>query len=130
MLKGTDWEKWLANKGPFKLFLEKRVKSKSINFVDWVTQEELFNYYSSFDCFLFPSFHDSSGSVILEAYSFGLPVISLNLGGPDKLVQSDCGFKIIDVKHFKMNILQNYFAHFEPSKDWAKSPNPANISNG
>lgn len=85
----------LIGKGPFKLFLEKRVKSKSINFVDWVTQEELFNYYSSFDCFLFPSFHDSSGSVILEAYSFGLPVISLNLGGPDKLVQSDCGFKII-----------------------------------
>lgn len=85
----------LIGKGEFKSHLKKQVQSKSIKFIDWVTQEELFDYYSSFDCFLFPSFHDSSGSVILEAYSFGLPVISLNIGGPDKLVQSDSGFKIL-----------------------------------
>jgi glycosyltransferase involved in cell wall biosynthesis len=84
----------LIGKGKLKKYLEQKAKSESIKFIDWVTQEELFEYYSSFDCFLFPSFHDSSGSVILEAYSFGLPVISLNLGGPDKLVQDDCGFKI------------------------------------
>lgn len=84
----------LIGRGPFKNKLESLVKSQSISFVDWVTQDELFDYYSSFDCFLFPSFHDSSGSVILEAYSFGLPVIGLNLGGPNKLIEDACGFKI------------------------------------
>lgn len=84
----------LIGRGPLKSYLQSKVKSKSIKFINWVTQEELFNYYSSFDCFLFPSFHDSSGSVILEAYSFGLPVISLNIGGPNKLVDKTSGFKI------------------------------------
>ena len=32
--------------------------------------------------------------MILEAYSFGLPVICLDIGGPDKLVDQSCGFKI------------------------------------
>ncbi len=84
----------LIGRGPFKEYLQSKAKSKSIKFIDWVAQDELFNYYSSFDCFLFPSLHDSSGSVILEAYSFGLPVISLDIGGPNKLVDKTCGFKI------------------------------------
>ena len=85
----------LIGKGPFENSLKIKAKQdSSIRFINWVTQEELFNYYSSFDCLLFPSFHDSSGNVILEAFSFGLPVISLNLGGPNKLVNETCGFII------------------------------------
>jgi glycosyltransferase involved in cell wall biosynthesis len=37
-------------------------------------------------CFLFPSLHDSSGNVVLEAQANGLPVICLDLGGPATLV--------------------------------------------
>jgi glycosyltransferase involved in cell wall biosynthesis len=93
--KNNDYVEFtLIGKGPLKKYLKNKTRSKSIKFIDWVSQDELFQYYSSHDCFLFPSFHDSSGSVILEAYSFGLPVICLNIGGPNKLVDSNCGFKI------------------------------------
>src|SRR6266403_3844313 len=52
--------------------------------------------YSEFDCLLFPSLHDSSGNVVIEALSFGLPVVCLNLGGPPTFVNSNCGI-VVDV---------------------------------
>ena len=41
-----------------------------------------------------PSLRDSGGFVILEAMSFGLPVATLDLGGPGIIVDNDCGIKI------------------------------------
>jgi glycosyltransferase involved in cell wall biosynthesis len=38
---------------------------------------------------IFPSLHDSGGSVVLEAQANGLPVICLDLGGPATLVTSE-----------------------------------------
>lgn len=84
----------IIGSGPFEAALKKRAKSKLINFIDWVPQNELHTYYQSHDCFLFPSFHDSGGTVILEAFSNGLPVICLNIGGPNKFVDASCGFRI------------------------------------
>ena len=40
-------------------------------------------------CLLFPSLHDSSGNVVLEALANGLPVICLDLGGPATLVTQE-----------------------------------------
>jgi glycosyltransferase involved in cell wall biosynthesis len=84
----------IIGSGPFEKELKSKTKSKSINFIDWVPQNELHKYYESHDVFLFPSFHDSGGTVILEAFSNGLPVICLNIGGPNKFVDDSCGFKI------------------------------------
>lgn len=53
-----------------------------IKFIEWMNQKELLNFYKKVDVLLFPSFHDSSGNVVLEALSFGLPVVSLDCGGP------------------------------------------------
>jgi len=83
----------LIGKGKLKSFLKQKSK-KNIKFIDWVSQEELFKLYSSYDCMLFPSFHDSSGNVILESFSFGLPVICLDLGGPASIVDNSCGYAI------------------------------------
>ena len=41
-----------------------------------------------------PTLRDSGGFVILEAMSFGLPVATLDLGGPGIIVDNDCGIKI------------------------------------
>ena len=56
------------------------------NWVSRVPQHELFEIYKKKHVFLFPSLHDSSGNVVLEAQSFGLPVVCLDLGGPPTLV--------------------------------------------
>lgn len=58
-------------------------------------QPELFDLYRKADAFVFPSLHDSGGTVVIEALSFGLPVICFRLGGPPLLVGN--GGIIVDV---------------------------------
>ena len=53
-----------------------------VTWVPWLAQVELPTLYMKHDAFLFPSLHDSSGNVVLEALSHGLPVVCLDLGGP------------------------------------------------
>jgi glycosyltransferase involved in cell wall biosynthesis len=65
--------------------------------VTWIPHLELtavMRAYSRHDVFLFPSLHDSSGNVVLEALSCGLPVVCLDAGGPAVLVDPSCGFKV------------------------------------
>jgi glycosyltransferase involved in cell wall biosynthesis len=68
----------------------------SVRFVPHVPQERLLEMYGTAHCFLFPSLHDSSGNVVLEALSRGLPVICLGVGGPKEFVDATCGH-VIDV---------------------------------
>lgn len=56
--------------------------SDSIIVLPWMPQNQLRDYYSNSKALLFPSLHDSSGNVVLEAMSYGLPVICLDCGGP------------------------------------------------
>lgn len=60
--------------------------SDRVIFIPYVPQKELFKIYQTSHLFLFPSFHDSGGFVVLEAMSFGLPVICINQGGPADIV--------------------------------------------
>jgi len=53
-------------------------------------QAELFELYKQADVFVFPSLHDSGGTVVIEALSFGLPIICFDLGGPP-LLAGDAG---------------------------------------
>lgn len=64
--------------------------SNKINWVPRVDRAVLFEMYRDFDLLLFPSLHDSSGGVVLEALSFGIPVVCLDLGGPKEIVDESC----------------------------------------
>lgn len=68
--------------------------SKLINWIEHIPQSDLFEKYPNYDVFLFPSLHDSSGNVILEAMSFGLPIICLDIGGPATLVDNTCALVV------------------------------------
>lgn len=57
----------------------------------WLPREQVLTIYRDHDVFLFPSLHDSSGNVVLEALSNGLPVVCLDLGGPAVIVDDSCG---------------------------------------
>jgi len=63
----------------------------AIRWMPWIEQSELASIYHDHDAFLLPSLHDSSGNALLEAMSYGLPVICLELGGPGVLIDSACG---------------------------------------
>ena len=65
--------------------------------VHWIPQmahAAVLRAYADHDALLFPSLHDSSGNVVLEALSAGLPVVCLDAGGPAVLVDESCGFKV------------------------------------
>lgn len=73
--------------------IQKYIKNndiKNINWHDWVSNDELANLYGNADLFVFTSLHESSGMVIFEAISYGLPVISFNLGGPNHILNENC----------------------------------------
>jgi len=51
---------------------------RTLKIKDIVPLKELFGYYKKADLFFYPSFIDTFGFGILEAMSFGLPIISVN----------------------------------------------------
>ena len=67
---------------------------ETIIFTGAMPQAQVFARYRSHDLLLFPSLHDSSGNVVLEALAFGLPVVCLALGGPGEMVDASCGIAI------------------------------------
>ena len=91
--QGVPVDFTLLGKGPFEAELHRVAASLgiegNIRWVSQMRQQELFALYKSMHCLLFPSLHDSSGNVVLEAQANGLPIICLDLGGPATLVTSE-----------------------------------------
>jgi glycosyltransferase involved in cell wall biosynthesis len=56
-----------------------------------VSFEGVRQYYESHDAFIFTSLRDSNPAQLLEAMSFGMPVITLNLHGQAMLVSNETG---------------------------------------
>jgi len=79
---------------------------QSLHWVPWMNMEDLIQLYPKFDLFLFPSLHDSGGMAVLEAMSFGLPVLCLDLGGPGISVDSTCGFAISTGQHTEEELVR------------------------
>lgn len=90
---GVDVELTILGRGPYEPVLRKLATSEGIGqSIRWLghrPQSELFALYRSMHAFIFPSLHDSGGTVVLEAQANGLPVICLDLGGPVTLVTAD-----------------------------------------
>jgi glycosyltransferase involved in cell wall biosynthesis len=63
-----------------------------VDFISWrLPRQQLLDLYESHDLFVFPSLHDSGGHVVVEAMSWGLPVVCLDLGGPRDTVTPNAG---------------------------------------
>lgn len=93
--RGFDVVLDIAGKGPLKEHIESEVKRlgllERVRLLGMIPREDLFELYGEADLFVFPSLHDSSGNVVLESLSRGLPVICLDLGGPKYYVTPECG---------------------------------------
>ncbi|MBA2840130.1 glycosyltransferase involved in cell wall biosynthesis [Methanococcus maripaludis] len=57
-----------------------KLKKYNIEFLNSISDEELVNLYSKSDLFIFPTKYEGYGSVVAEAASFGLPIITTNTG--------------------------------------------------
>jgi len=84
-----------------------KLHNLNIKIVPWIKQEELKQYYSSACAMLFPSLHDSSGNVVLESLSFGLPVICLDCGGPASIMGEELKEIVIPTKNVAVDAVVN-----------------------
>lgn len=97
--KGPDEARWkqLANELGI---------TKQVDWIEWMSRDELPELYARHDALLFPSLHDSGGMVVLEAMAHGLPVVCLDLGGPGVMVDETCGRVVKTAGAGKREIVQ------------------------
>ncbi|MGB4812488.1 MAG: glycosyltransferase family 4 protein [Methylophilaceae bacterium] len=92
---GIDATFTIVGDGPLLGYFKQKVIALGISdqvlFAGQLNQKALFAKYCEHDVLVFPSLHDSSGNVVLEAFAHSLPVLCLNLGGPNVLVDDTCG---------------------------------------
>lgn len=59
---------------------------RRVDWLGWLSQDEVLHQMSNADVFLFPSLHEDAGVVVAEARAAGLPTVCLARGGPPLLV--------------------------------------------
>jgi glycosyltransferase involved in cell wall biosynthesis len=65
-----------------------------IEFAGWAARPEAVQRMREADVFLYLSFREGGGAVVLEAMAAGKPVVCLDMGGPALHVTEECGIKI------------------------------------
>lgn len=94
----------------------KRAAKANIEFLDYLTDKELVEYYKECQALIFPQEEDF-GLTILEAQSFGRPVIALKKGGAlDTVTDGKTGifFEVQSKKSLKGAILKFQKMNFDP----------------
>ena len=71
-----------------------------VNFLGSLPYNEVNKHYDDADLFIFTSLRDTSGNVVLEAMSHGLPIIALNHHGVGEIVTNQMGF-IIEITDYE-----------------------------
>ena len=65
-----------------------------VKIYQWMPHEKFIQMIRSCHVFIFPSFRDGGGAVVVEAMASGKPVICLDIGGPGFHIQKEWGTKI------------------------------------
>lgn len=93
----ADWKLLIVGSGEDENILKKMAKELNLHRVEFVPNtSEIEKYYISSSCYLMTSRYEGFPMVLLEAQSFGLPVISYNCKtGPDEIVENDVNGYIV-----------------------------------
>ena len=101
----------IAGSGPALSELKKRFPEAL--YLGWVDKKRLAELYAGLDIKVFPSRFDTFGNVILEAFAYGMPVISYNCKGPKDLIQhGKSGFLAEDIQHMA-RLLVDFFSDYD-----------------
>ena len=94
--KEFDYECRIVGDGPQLEHLKEKCLEYSLNdkviFVGSVPYQEMENEYKKAEVLIMPSFREATGSVLLEAISKGLPVITINKYGGATILNDDSGW--------------------------------------
>ncbi|WP_034920456.1 glycosyltransferase family 4 protein, partial [Gillisia sp. CAL575] len=76
-----------------KMVQEWDIKS-SVFFTGAIPFEKVREHYNKNDIFFFTSLRDSGPAQLVEAFSFGLPIVTIAVNGQDQIVDSSRGIKV------------------------------------
>lgn len=65
---------------------------KHVFLTEKIPFEEMRKEYSEADVFIMPSIRETTGSVVLEAMSHALPVVTVNAFGASTIIDEECGW--------------------------------------
>jgi len=85
----------LGGKGPLYDFYLKKNKCKNIELLGFVKDEDVNSLFEASDLFVFPTLYEGMPTVVLEAMSYGLPIIVSDVGATKVIVNHKNG-KIIE----------------------------------
>jgi glycosyltransferase involved in cell wall biosynthesis len=98
MRRGRSAELTLVGDGPqveaLRSSIEALPPGAQVRHLTTLPQPEFFTLLHKQDFFLFPSLHDSTANVVLEAMAAGTPVIALAIGGPNAFLSGGGGVAI------------------------------------
>lgn len=86
-----------GNIDPMTPIYQKYRNVPNIEFVGFVTRDQLVNEYSNADVFVFPTLGEGYGLVVLEALSCGLPVICSDRAGGNDIIQNGVNGFVISI---------------------------------
>ena len=81
-------------KGRIRRLISRLGLEDKVRILPWLPRCEVLANMRSSDVFLFPSFRDGGGAVVVEAMGSGIPVVVLDSGGPGAHVSKDWGVKV------------------------------------
>lgn len=97
----------IAGTGPAEKELKKKLPDAL--FLGWVDKPLIRQLYAGLDMFVFPSRFDTFGNVVLEAFTYGMPVIAYNCKGPKDIVEDDVsGYLVADIAEMSARIIGHF----------------------
>ncbi len=80
-------------------------------FLGWVDKTRMKSLYAGLDMFVFPSRFDTFGNVVLEAFTYGMPVVAYNCKGPKDIIEDGVsGYLVEDIAAMSKRIIE-FFGH-------------------
>lgn len=99
--KDLEYEVLICGDGKERKFIENKIKTlglqNKVTLLGKVNFSEMKDIYKKADILLFPSIRETTGSVILESLSNGIPVMALNKFGAKIILDNNCSW-LIDLK--------------------------------
>lgn len=108
----------VAGSGPAQEELQQRLPDAL--FTGWVDKNRMKQFYASLDIKLFPTRFDTFGNVILEAMTYGMPVISYNCKGPKSIIENNINGFLVETKEQMADRVLEYLSNGELREKMAR----------
>ncbi|MDN3725292.1 glycosyltransferase family 4 protein [Aequorivita sp. SDUM287046] len=100
--------------------------SKQVHFAGWITNAELYQFYCALDVgVLLSKYREGNSMFLIEAMSFGLPVIATAVGGNKEIITSGLNGILVDPEKMEKDLKLNIISLLKDSSKYIAISNNA-----